>query len=87
MNRPSREQSVEAGIGVLSGVAAVAGSLLAVGDTAAFVGAGVAAFVRDTAPPFVAVAVRSLGDLAQPLLVATAGLLLLGSYAVGTILT
>jgi DMSO/TMAO reductase YedYZ molybdopterin-dependent catalytic subunit len=87
MNRSNREETVEAGIGVLSGVAAVAGSLLAAGDTAAFVGAGAAAIIRDASPAFVAVWVRGLGELAQPLLVATSGLLLLGTYAAGTVLT
>ncbi|QKY20911.1 molybdopterin-dependent oxidoreductase [Halolamina sp. CBA1230] len=83
MYRPSRERSVEA---ALAAVAAVAGSLLAAGNTPAFVGAGAAAVVRDTAPGFVAAVVRSLGDLAQPLLVAVTGLLLLGTYAAATVL-
>lgn len=86
MNRPSSEQLADAGIGVIAGVAALAGSLLAAGDSPAFVGAGAAAVVRDTAPSFVAVGVRSLGELAQPLLVATTGVLLLGAYATLTVL-
>ena len=86
MTRPSRERSVEAVIGALTGVAAVAGSLLAAGNTPAFVGAGAAAAVRDTAPGVVAAVVRSLGDLAQPLLVAVTALLLLGTYAAATVL-
>ncbi|KPN30081.1 oxidoreductase molybdopterin binding domain protein [Halolamina pelagica] len=86
MNRPSSEQLADAGVGVIAGVAALAGSLLAAGDSPAFVGAGAAAVVRDTAPSFVAVGVRSLGELAQPLLVATTGVLLLGAYATLTVL-
>jgi DMSO/TMAO reductase YedYZ molybdopterin-dependent catalytic subunit len=81
MNRPSREQTIEAGVATLASVAAVAGSLLAAGDTAAFVGAGAAATIRDASPAFVAVWVRGLGELAQPLLVVSSGLLLLASYA------
>ena len=84
MDRPSRKQSVDAAVGLLAGVAAVAGSLLAAGDTPAFVGASVAALVRDASPAFVAVEVRGLGELAQPLLAAVTGLLLLGAYAAAT---
>ncbi|WP_435118028.1 molybdopterin-dependent oxidoreductase [Halolamina sp. C58] len=86
MYRPSRRQSIEAVIGVLAGVAAVAGSLLVAGDTPAFVGAGGAAVVRDAAPGFVAVEVRGLGEFAQPLLAVVTGLLLLGAYAAAAIL-
>ncbi|WP_049979311.1 molybdopterin-dependent oxidoreductase [Halolamina rubra] len=86
MNRPSSAGLVEAGVGVLVGVGAVAGSLLVAGDSPAFVGAAAAAVVRDTAPGFVADDVRSLGELAQPLLVATTGVLLLGAYAAISVL-
>jgi len=86
MNRPNREQSVEAVIGVLAGGAAVAGSLLVAGDTPAFVGAAAAAVVRDASPGFVAVEVRALGAAAQPLLAVVTGLLLLAAYAGATLL-
>ncbi|MFW5934813.1 MAG: hypothetical protein ACOCQL_03060, partial [Halolamina sp.] len=86
MNRPSSAGLVEAGVGVLVGVGAVTGSLLVAGDSPAFVGAAAAAVVRDTAPGFVADDVRSLGELAQPLLVATTGVLLLGVYAAISVL-
>ncbi|WP_459846366.1 molybdopterin-dependent oxidoreductase [Halolamina salina] len=86
MYRPNRQQSLDAAIGVLASVAAVAGSLLAAGDTPAFVGAAAAALVRDASPGFVAVEVRGLGEAAQPLLVAVTGLLLLGLYAGATLL-
>ncbi|MFW5939796.1 MAG: molybdopterin-dependent oxidoreductase [Halolamina sp.] len=77
MNRPSR---VEVGVAALAAVAAVGGSLLVAGETAAFVGAAAATFVRDLAPGVVADGVRRLRDLAQPLLVVTTGAVLLSAY-------
>ena len=88
MNRRVRDAVNPASLGValLSALGAVAGSLLAIGNSPGFVVPSAAAIVRDTLPDLlVAAGIGTLRDLAQPLLSLGAGLLLLAIFAAAAI--
>ncbi len=80
------DHRTEMGIAALSAVAAVAGSLLAVGVKPAFVVAGAAAILLEVTPDvLITRGIGTLRDLAKPLLVAGATALLLLLYAAITL--
>jgi DMSO/TMAO reductase YedYZ molybdopterin-dependent catalytic subunit len=84
MNRRVRDtvDAVSLGVALLAAIGAVAGSLLAIGNSPGFVVPSAAALVRDTLPDlFVAVGIGTLRDLAQPLLSLSAVLLLFAVFA------
>ncbi len=71
----------ELGVAALAAIAALGGSLLAVGVTPAFVVAATAAVVLDMLPDvFVAEGIGTLRDFAKPLLAAGTTALLVGGY-------